>query len=112
MSDIFSLVGDDYYSQRNRQAEEYRSRLNSQGNNFFTERNAQHAAELEGLRQRNERAQKLRRHYGYDYSIDQYAALAGAVDKGIIGEDQGYDILAAQTIADNFKRQGIDINVL
>jgi hypothetical protein len=110
MSDIFSQFGNHYESQRDRQAQQYQEQLGRTGRNYAAERDEQHAARLEDVRQRHERAQRLREQYGFDYTVTQYAALAGAIDNGIIGEDQAYDILAAQTISDNLKRQGINID--
>ena len=112
MSDFFSRFGDHYDQLRNRQAQEYNNQLNymAQSHDFIGDRDRQFAAGMEDIRKRNERAQQLRERYGFDYSIDQYAALGNALDKGIIGDDQAYDILASQTISDNFARMGVNID--
>jgi len=112
MSDFFSRFGDTFESTRNRQAQEHLEQLDNSSRNFTVERDQQLEDRMVEIRQRNERAQKLREKYGFDYTVDQYAALANALDKKVINEDQGYDMLAAQTISDNLKRQGVDIDTV
>jgi len=111
MSDIFTLFDGGYEAQRqlDRQAQQA-----SPGdvNKYLSERDERRNAEVSELRQKNDRAQQLRKQYGFDYSVSQFAALANAIDNKIITEDQGYDLLAAQTISDNLKRQGVDIHPL
>ena len=110
MSDIFSRFGNNYENERNRQAQENIERLSFQNNNAAADRDKQFEQRFEETRQRNERAQKIREQYGFNFNIDQYAAIGSALENGTIKEDQAYDLLAAQTILDNFKRLGIDLD--
>src|SRR5215470_15771410 len=108
MSDIFSQSEERYRRTMDRQAQESSGQSNGSTNDYRALRDTQHLARTEDIRQRTERAQNLREQYGYDFTVGQYAALASAMDNGIIGEDQAHDLLAAQTISDNLKRLGIN----